>query len=86
MFLIRPFQTEEPEGKPAPGEAFQGPNLLLWVLAWIFFVIGIVALTILIIYTKYGRDISIKLSVISIMLSSIFLGFSIHFFLLHLGL
>ncbi len=66
-------------------ELFEGPSIVLWVLAWVFFGIGMVSLLILVLYTKYGREISIRLSVITILLGSIFLGFSIHFFLLQAG-
>ncbi|MHA2390953.1 MAG: hypothetical protein ACXAEX_03215 [Promethearchaeota archaeon] len=62
------------------------PSLTLWVLAWIFLIIGLVALTILVVYTRYGREKSVRLSVISIIIASIFLGFSIHFFLLNWGI
>ncbi|MFW9864859.1 MAG: hypothetical protein ACFFEN_02055 [Candidatus Thorarchaeota archaeon] len=61
------------------------PSLTLWVLAWLFLVIGLIALTILVVYTRYGREKSVRLSVISIIIGSIFLGFSIHFFLLTWG-
>ena len=66
-------------------ELFEGPSIVLWVLAWIFFGIGMVFLLILVLYTKYGREISIRLSVITILIGSIFLGFSIHFFMLQAG-
>ena len=66
-------------------ELFEGPSIVLWVLAWIFFGIGLVSLLILVLYSKYGREISIKLSVITILTGSIFLGFSIHFFMLQAG-
>jgi len=62
------------------------PSLTLWVLAWLFLIIGLVALTVLVIYTRYGREKSVRLSVISIIIASIFLGFSIHFFLLNWGI
>ena len=62
------------------------PSLSIWVFAWIFLVIGLVSLTVLIIYTKYGREISIRLSIISIVITAIFLGFAIHFFLLSWGI
>jgi hypothetical protein len=64
----------------------QVPSLLLWVLAWIFLFIGLAALTILVVYTRYGREKSVRLSVISIITASVFLGFSIHFFLLNWGI
>ena len=67
-------------------ELFEGPSIVLWVLAWVFFGIGMVSLLILVLYTKYGREISIKLSVITILFGSIFLGFSIHFFMLQAGI
>ena len=67
------------------GEAFEGPNLLLWILAWIFLGIGATALIILILYTKHGREISIKLSVITIVTGSILLGLAFHFFLMNAG-
>lgn len=62
------------------------PSLSLWVFAWLFLIIGLVSLTILIIYTKYGREVSVRLSIISIMIASIFLGFALHFFLLSWGI
>jgi len=65
---------------------FEVPSLSLWILAWLFLIIGLVTLMILIIYTRYGREISIKLSVISIVITSVLLGFSIHFFLLNFGI
>jgi hypothetical protein len=39
----------------------QVPSLLLWVLAWIFLFIGLAALTILVVYTRYGREKSVLL-------------------------
>jgi hypothetical protein len=62
------------------------PSLTLWVLAWLFLVMGLIALTILVVYTRYGREKSVRLSVISIVIGSILLGFSIHFFLLTWGI
>ncbi len=62
------------------------PSLSIWVFAWIFLVIGLVSLTVLIIYTKYGREVSVRLSIISIVIAAIFLGFTIHFFLLSYGI
>jgi len=62
------------------------PSLTLWVLAWLFLFIGLVALIVLVVYTRYGREKSVRLSVISIIIASIFLGFSIHFFLLSWGI
>lgn len=62
------------------------PSLSLWILAWIFLILGLLALAILIIYTKYGREKSVRLSILSILTVSIFLGFSFHFFLLNWGL
>ena len=65
---------------------FEVPSLPLWILAWIFLIIGLIALTILIVYTKYGREISIKLSVIAVIIVAAFLGFATHFFLLNFGI
>ncbi|MBY9015515.1 MAG: hypothetical protein KGD68_07470 [Candidatus Lokiarchaeota archaeon] len=65
---------------------FQVPSLTIWILAWIFLVIGLSALTILVVYTIYGREISIKLSIISISISAALLGFSFHFFLIIFGI
>lgn len=79
-----PFEPAEPQ-LPIE-ETFLGPSLTLYVFAWIFFSLGLLSLIILILYTKYGRDVSIKLSVINILFSSIFLGFAFHFFLIHFGL
>ena len=61
------------EEKPIE-EFFEGPSLTLWILSWVFISIGLVALTVLIVYTKYGREISIILSIITILVSSIFFG------------
>jgi hypothetical protein len=66
-------------------ELFEGPSLPLWIIAWVFLAVGLISLTVLIVYTKYGREISIRLSVITIVISSIFLGFAFHFFLLSAG-
>ncbi|MFX0002247.1 MAG: hypothetical protein ACFE9C_11230 [Candidatus Hodarchaeota archaeon] len=62
------------------------PSLTIWVLAWIFLIIGLISLAILVIYTKYGRELSIKLSIISIVISALFLAFAIHFLLLSYGI
>ncbi len=62
------------------------PSLSLWVFAWLFLIIGLVSLIVLIIYTKYGREVSVRLSIISIVIASIFLGFALHFFLLSWGI
>ena len=72
------------EEKPIE-ELFEGPSLPLWIIAWVFLAVGLISLTVLIVYTKYGREISIRLSVITIVISSIFLGFAFHFFLLSAG-
>ena len=86
LSILSPNQWKPPwdTGIP-PEELFEGPSLVLWVFAWIFLSLGLVAIVVLIIYTKYGREISIKLYVISIVFASIFLGFAFHFFLLHFG-
>ena len=62
------------------------PSLTLWLLAWIFLFIGLISLVVLVIYTRYGREKSVQLSVISIIISATLLGFSIHFFLLNFGI
>jgi len=62
------------------------PSLSIWVLAWIFLVIGLVSLIVLVIYTKYGREVSVRLSIISIVIAAIFLGFAFHFLLLSWGI
>ncbi len=62
------------------------PSLSLWIFAWLFLFIGLAALVVLVIYTIYGREKSVRLSVISIAIASIFLGFSFHFFLLNWGI
>ena len=72
------------EEKPIE-EYFEGPSLTLWIISWVFISIGLIALIVLIVYTKYGREISIRLSVITIVVSSIFLGFAFHFLLLQAG-
>jgi len=65
---------------------FEVPSLTIWILAWIFLVIGLLALTSLVVYTRYGREISIKLSIISISIFAVLLGFSLHFFLISFGI
>jgi len=62
------------------------PSIALWVVAWIFLVVGIASLAVLIIYTKYGREISIRLSILTVVISSVFLGFALHFLLISLGI
>ncbi|MFX1496872.1 MAG: hypothetical protein ACFFBH_05070 [Promethearchaeota archaeon] len=64
---------------------FEPPSLTLWILAWFFLIIGLISITILIIYTRYGREISIRLSLLAIIIAAVFLGFAIHFFLLNFG-
>ena len=66
-------------------EWFQGPSFVLWVFAWIFLGLGLVSLLIMVLYTRYGRKPSIRLSAITILCGSIFLGLSFHFFLIHFG-
>ncbi|MFX0007795.1 MAG: hypothetical protein ACFFA7_07495 [Promethearchaeota archaeon] len=61
------------------------PSLTIWSLAWVFLIIGLITLTILVIYTKYGREISIKLSIINAVISAVFLAFAFHFLLLSWG-
>lgn len=65
---------------------FQVPSLTIWILAWIFLIVGLVSLTILIVYTRYGRELSIKLSILSITSAAVFLGFAFHFFLISFGI
>jgi len=65
---------------------FKIPSVPIWSLAWIFLIIGILAIIILILYTKYGRELSIKLSLLSIIFAAVFLGFSIQFFLISFGI
>ena len=67
-------------------DGFQIPSLPIWILAWIFLIIGLIALTTLVVYTRYGRELSIKLSIISVSISAVLLGFSLHFFLITFGI
>ena len=84
--LLSLNQIENPfEGKP-PEEWYEGPSLALWTFAWIFLSFGLITLAILLIYTKYGREVSIRLSIITIVIASILLGLAFHFFLLNAGL
>jgi hypothetical protein len=78
-------QTDGDWTKRPPEEWYEGPSLLLWVLGWIFLFIGLVSLIVLVLYTRYGREISIRLSIITIVVASIFLGFGFHFILLNYG-
>ena len=88
LFMIRIISVNQYkwpwEEKPIE-EFFEGPSLTLWIISWVFISIGLVALTVLIVYTKYGREISIRLSIITVVVSSIFLGFAFHFLLLQAG-
>ena len=88
LFMIRIISVNQYkwpwEEKPIE-EFFEGPSLILWIISWVFISIGLVALTVLIVYTKYGREISIRLSIITVVVSSIFLGFAFHFLLLQAG-
>lgn len=83
--LITINQIEWPWDDRPPEEWYEGPSLFLWVFGWIFIMIGLTSIIVLIIYTKYGREVSIKLSVITILIGSIFLGFGFHFILLNMG-
>ena len=78
-------QIEWPWEDRPPEEWYEGPSLLLWVLGWIFLFIGLVSLIVLVLYTRYGREVSIRLSIITIVVASIFLGFGFHFILIHFG-
>ncbi|MFX1337966.1 MAG: hypothetical protein ACFFDK_05100 [Promethearchaeota archaeon] len=84
IILQNKFKWPWEEQRPIE-EYFEGPSIVLWVLAWVFFGLGMLFLLILVLYTKYGREISIRLSVITIVSGSLFLAFSIHFFLLQVG-
>ena len=66
-------------------DPFEVPSITIWTLAWVFIIIGILSLTVLVLYTKYGRELSIKLAVSSIIFASVFIGFAIHFFLISAG-
>ncbi|MBD3200585.1 MAG: hypothetical protein GF316_11265 [Candidatus Lokiarchaeota archaeon] len=46
---------------------------------------GMIALLSLLLYAKYGRELSLKFSIITILIASALLGFAIHFFLLSFG-
>jgi len=65
---------------------FEIPSITLWTLAWIFLLIGIFSVVLLIIYTNYGRELSMKITIVSIMFASVFLGFATHFFLTSIGI
>jgi hypothetical protein len=65
---------------------FEIPSLPIWVLAWIFLVVGLLSLIVLVVYTRFGREVSIKLSVIAVAITAVFLGFAIHFFLIIFGI
>ena len=65
---------------------FEIPSITLWVLAWIFLLVGIFSVVVLILYTKYGRELSMKLTILSIVFSAVFLGFATHFFLTTIGI
>jgi hypothetical protein len=65
---------------------FEIPSWSVWTLAWIFLILGVLTLIVLVVYTRFGREISIKLSIIFITSTAIFLGFGIHFFLISFGI
>ena len=56
--------------------------MLPLVLAWLLIVFGVIAAVALIIYTQYGRDVSIPFSVIMSVIAAFCIGFSIHLFLI----
>jgi hypothetical protein len=60
--------------------------MVLFVYAWILIIIGIIAAGGLVIYTEYGRDVSVPFSVTMLIIASISIGFSIHFFLISSGM
>lgn len=62
------------------------PSPAIWGLGWTFLIIGLISLAVLVIYTKYGREISIRLSIVTSIISVIFLAFALHFLLLTWGL
>lgn len=82
-FLI--LQIDNPyEGRP-PEEWYEGPSIFLWYFGWFFLLFALIGFLILVMYTKYGREVSIRLSVITIVVSSTFLGLAFHFLLLSFG-
>ena len=83
--LLTLYQIKWPWDERPPEEWYEGPSLILWILGWVFLCIGLTFFAVLVIYTKYGREISIKLSVLTILMGSIFLGFGFHFILLNFG-
>ncbi len=60
--------------------------LHIYVWAWILTAIGIGFLSVLILYTKYSSDISVRLYAITIVVAAICLGFAIHLFLSNAGI
>ncbi|MFW9949980.1 MAG: hypothetical protein ACFFKA_07635 [Candidatus Thorarchaeota archaeon] len=65
---------------------FDVPSLSIWVLVWAFLIIGLISLVVLVLYTRFGREISIKLSIITVIFTATFLGFAIHFLLISFGI
>ena len=54
---------------------------MILVFAWLLIVFGVLAAIALVIYTEFGRDVSIPFSVVMIVVTSLCIGFSIHMFL-----
>lgn len=55
---------------------------MILVFAWLLIIFGILAAIGLVIYTEFGRDVSIPFSVSMILIAAICIGFSIHLFLI----
>ncbi len=55
---------------------------MILVFAWLLIIFGVLAAIALVIYTEFGRDVSIPFSVIMILVASLCIGFSIHLFLI----
>ncbi|MHA1453954.1 MAG: hypothetical protein ACTSRD_13925 [Promethearchaeota archaeon] len=55
---------------------------MILVFAWLLIIFGVLAAIALVIYTEFGRDVSIPFSVIMILVAALCIGFSIHMFLI----
>ncbi len=55
---------------------------MILVFAWLLIIFGVLAAIALVIYTEFGRDVSIPFSAIMILVASLCIGFSIHMFLI----
>ncbi|MCP4764579.1 MAG: hypothetical protein GY870_22580 [archaeon] len=60
--------------------------MVVLIIAILLLILGLFAATAFIIYSRFGRDVSIPFSVLMIIIASISLGISTHLFLIWVGI